>query len=533
MPAASRAARAGAVALRPGAAVLLAAALLTAMPAGAAPTPAPAVAIPAPAPVGATAEQRRAAQSEAGELRDRIQSLKRDLNKAESDRSEARDALRASEAAISEANRQLHDLDTRQRETEAALAAANAEQARVEREIADQRERLARLARAEYTTGRISPWQLLLSGQNPNDSGRSLALLGYVGRAQRKAIDELEAAERQQAELAASQRQRIDELAAIRAEQETGRATLEREKLARSATLAQVSARLDEQRRQVGALERDAERLNGLIDKLGKIIADDERRERERIAAEKRRAEQAARDAAKEAARRELAEREAARKRAEADAARARSGTVQPAPGTGNRATASAGAGPSAPVGGASTPAGSAGAPSAGTPENVAPPAGAVARAAEPAAPPPPPPAPSIAMLPDGSAFEALRGRLAQPAAGEITGRFGRPRDNGQSTWKGLFIAAPTGAEVHAVARGRVVFADWLRGFGNIVIVDHGGQYLSIYAGNESIYKTAGQSVNAGDTIASVGATGGAERPGLYFELRHAGAAIDPSGWLR
>ncbi|WP_051378867.1 murein hydrolase activator EnvC family protein [Derxia gummosa] len=464
---------------------------------------APAVSIPAPAPVGATAEQRRAAQSEAGELRDRIQSLKRDLSKAESDRSEARDALRESEGAISEANRKLRDLDQRQRDAETALAAAEAERTRVEAAIGDNRARLARLSRAEYTQGRTSPWQLLLSGENPNTTGRNLALLGYVGRAQQKLITQLEADEARLATLAETQRQRRDELAQIRGQQESERNALEREKQARSATLARVSAKLEEQRKQVGALERDAERLNGLIDKLGKVIAEEERKERERLAAEKRRAEEAARLAAAEAAKRALAEKEAARRRAEAEAREARA----------RQQAAAAGAPMPAPA-----------------PASV--PAPPPVHAPEPAPAPPPPPAPSIAMLPDGSAFEALRGRLAQPAPGEITGRFGRPRDGG-SVWKGIFIAAPTGAEVHAVARGRVVFADWLRGFGNIVIVDHGGQYLSIYAGNESNFKTAGQTVNAGETIASVGATGGAERPGLYFELRRAGQPFDPSGWLR
>jgi len=524
---------------------------------GPAPQSRPAVVIPA-APAasptaGPSAEQRRAAQSEAGELRERIQNLRRDLNKAESDRGEARDALRESEAAISDANRRLRDLTEQQRATEASVAAAATERAGVEREIGASRERLARLARAEYATGRVSPWQMLLSGENPNTTGRNLALLGYVGRAQLKAIAELEAAERRLADLVESQHQRAAELAQIREQQEAEHATLEREKQARGAALDRVSARLDEQRKQVGAMERDAMRLDGLIDKLGKIIADEERKERERIAAEKRRAEQAAREAAKEAAReaaqaaqlaretaRREAEREALRKRAEAEAqaaARARAAGHPLPPGTVAAETSGAS--------GASS--GTSGATSRAAPVAVpATPATPSAAASPPAAPPPAPapasasiarpapaPAPSIAMLPDGSAFEGLRGRLALPAQGDIAGRFGKPRDGGQSIWKGLFIAAPSGSEVHAVANGRVVFADWLRGFGNIVIVDHGGQYLSIYAGNESMFKTAGQSVSAGDTIASVGSTGGAERPGLYFELRHAGTPFDPSGWLR
>jgi septal ring factor EnvC (AmiA/AmiB activator) len=86
---------------------------------------------------------------------------------------------------------------------------------------------------------------------------------------------------------------------------------------------------------------------------------------------------------------------------------------------------------------------------------------------------------------------------------------------------------------VRAVGSGRVAFADWLRGFGNLLIVDHGGGYLSLYSNNESLYKQAGEPVRAGDVVAAVGATGGQDEPGLYFELRHQGKPFDPLAWVR
>jgi septal ring factor EnvC (AmiA/AmiB activator) len=96
-----------------------------------------------------------------------------------------------------------------------------------------------------------------------------------------------------------------------------------------------------------------------------------------------------------------------------------------------------------------------------------------------------------------------------------------------------MFIQAPEGAEVRSVAGGRVVFARWLRGFGNLIIVDHGGQYWSIYGFNESLLKREGDAVKAGDAIAAAGNTGGNEESGLYFELRHQGKAFDPAGWVK
>lgn len=132
-----------------------------------------------------------------------------------------------------------------------------------------------------------------------------------------------------------------------------------------------------------------------------------------------------------------------------------------------------------------------------------------------------------------GLDFARLKGKLALPVAGEILHRFGQERPGGGPPWKGLFIRARQGQEVRAVGTGKVAFADWLRGFGNLLIVDHGDGYLSLYSNNESLYKQPGDPVQAGDVVASVGATGGQDEPGLYFELRHQGKPFDPMAWVR
>jgi len=130
-----------------------------------------------------------------------------------------------------------------------------------------------------------------------------------------------------------------------------------------------------------------------------------------------------------------------------------------------------------------------------------------------------------------GTNFAALKGRLKLPVRGQVTNRFGASREDSGISWKGLFIVAPEGSEVKSVASGRVVFADWLRGFGNLVIVDHGGGYMSLYGNNQATLKQVGDEVDAGDTVASVGNSGGNEKNGVYYELRRQSKPFDPLSW--
>ena len=129
--------------------------------------------------------------------------------------------------------------------------------------------------------------------------------------------------------------------------------------------------------------------------------------------------------------------------------------------------------------------------------------------------------------------FSALRGKLPLPVRGELTGRFGAPRGAAGLEAKGVFIRAPARQPVRAIAGGQVVYADWMRGFGNLLIVDHGESYLSVYANNESLLKELGDAVAPGEPIATTGSSGGNEETGLYFEMRHLGRAFDPLRWVK
>ncbi len=124
-----------------------------------------------------------------------------------------------------------------------------------------------------------------------------------------------------------------------------------------------------------------------------------------------------------------------------------------------------------------------------------------------------------------------LKGKLAAPVKGRIRNLFGSRRQ-GQVSWKGIVIDGAEGDPVNSIAPGKVLYADWLRGFGLVAIVDHGEGYMSVYGHNQALLKQAGDDVRRGERIALVGRSGGQEYPNLYFEIRHKGKALNPSAWL-
>jgi septal ring factor EnvC (AmiA/AmiB activator) len=126
------------------------------------------------------------------------------------------------------------------------------------------------------------------------------------------------------------------------------------------------------------------------------------------------------------------------------------------------------------------------------------------------------------------------RGQLGWPLpAVRLTERFGSPKGDGGQRWDGVLIAAPEGAEVHAVHPGRVVYANWLRGFGLLMIVEHEDGYMTLYGHNQTLLKESGEWVAAGDPIALSGMSGGLRSGGLYFAIRHRGKPLDPVKWCR
>ena len=140
----------------------------------------------------------------------------------------------------------------------------------------------------------------------------------------------------------------------------------------------------------------------------------------------------------------------------------------------------------------------------------------------------------SLANLPTpGTAqpFAGMQGKMTLPVGGKISRRFGSTRNEGKLRWQGVFIDASEGDPVHAVHYGRVVFSDWLRGFGLLMIISHGEGYMSLYGHNQVLYRETGDWVTAGDVVAAVGNSGGQNRTGLYFEIRIGGKPSDPQKW--
>ncbi len=420
-------------------------------------------------------KQKKNAESERAKLRQKLTTLKRSIDKTETAKSSAASALAKSEEAISDAQRNLRDLAEEQQQTRAKLNELSQQQAALQKVVDAQQNQLASLLREQYVAGNEDRIKLLLSGDNPNRINRELQYMGYISRAQAALIEALRSNLQKIEDNQAAVQNAKEELDEIAAEARGQHAILQKEKAQRTTLLAQLSNKLFAQRKEAGNIERNEQRLSSLVDKLAVLIQ--EQRKAEAAAAEKRRQERAARAREKRLAQ--------ARKRNAPDE-QAASGKI-----TNPNAI-----------------------------DDDEPPSKILAR---------------NELTPDASiqdgAFAALRGRLRLPIRGDLTAKFGSKRGDGPS-WKGLFIRADEGTEVKAIAAGRVIFAEWLRGFGNLIIVDHGSQYMTIYGNNQSVLKHAGDAVKTGDVIASTGNSGGNEQSGLYFEMRHKGRAFDPLGWV-
>lgn len=436
--------------------------------------------------------QRRQAQTQAQQagLRERIQSLQKDIDRQEATRKDAADALKVSESAISDIDRRLAELAEQQAVAQKDLARLTHESAQQRKALAQRQHELAEQLRAQYASG-LSPWTALLSGDDPQQIGRELGYLSYISQAQAAAVQAVDKALKNLAALQSQTQARQRELAQVADETQVRKAELEEQKKARQEVLAKISGQLKVQRAQADTMQRDEQRLGRLVTGLEEAIA--KQVEEERLA-EQRRQEEARRQAEQRRLAAERAEQE--RRRREEQAIRQARSEQQAAQEAARRAR-----------------------------EQVE-----QARAREQAqeqadqqraaqAPP------TVAAL------QGLRQGLPYPVRGQVQGRFGAERPDG-GMWRGVVLRAQEGTRVNAIAPGRVVFADWLKGFGNILILDHGAQYLSVYAYNQSLLRQVGQMVSAGEAVATVGATGGQVESGLYFEIRHQGKPVNPLLWL-
>ncbi|MEY3673100.1 MAG: hypothetical protein RI904_2757, partial [Pseudomonadota bacterium] len=292
----------------------------------------------------------------------------------------------------------------------------------------------------------------------------------YVSKARADTVAALKKDIERLAQLEARADARQKDVARLVSETTQQKEALEAQKKERATVLARIEGQMQAQRAEATRLGQDEKRLSGLISDLdGKLKA------AQQAAAEAERRAQEARKL--ELARKEKAQREAEQARRQADLARREADEARRAAAADNSR-----------------------------------------QAAE---------ADNASLAPG----KGLSKNVRWPIRGTVMARFGTDRPEG-GIWRGILVRADAGAPVQAIGGGTVVYSNWLRGFGNLLIVDHGQEYLSVYAYNQSLLKQVGDTVRAGDTVALAGSTGGQVDSALYFEIRHRGAAVDPIAYL-
>lgn len=367
--------------------------------------------------VAASATQQEALEN----LRKRITALQDKMERTTESKSEAADALRASEKAISDSNRKLAELSRSQKAAEYRFSQLMKKQQLLNADMAKQQASIGKLLYLQYMNGNLEYSRILFSTQDPDQISRNLLYYRFIARDRAANLSILRNEMGQSISVSSQAKAQITMLDALRSEQATQKYALEKERSARRKVLTRISYQLRQQRREIGHLQRNENRLSQLVERIATMLA------------------------------------------------QSKSSYFND-------------------------------------------------------------------QLPDdrfdGDPFDQLKGKLSLPIRGTVTNRFGTRRSDSTVVWKGLFMKSSEGQPVKAIAAGRVVFADWLRGFGNLLIIDHGNGYMSLYGNNETLYKQVGDELKGGDIIATVGNSGGNEDFGLYFELRHESKPLDPMKWL-
>lgn len=357
-------------------------------------------------------------------LRERIQSLQKDLANKETLKQDTADALQDTERAINSIAQKMNKLIEYDRQAIEGYKLLQIQHKKISDEIEVERNQLEKLFYRQYIGGQQDYLRLVLNQQDPHQIARDIYYYRQLSQARASSIQNLQHNQDEIEVLTKTSRQKKDEITANQTEYFNQRKKLEQEKAKQKMILAQVSNQIGQQQQEINKLEKDEKRLTNLINEINQLLVQEKS----------------------------------------------------------NNAVIN----------------------------NKLPDASAA-----------------------GAAFSTLKGKLNLPVRGKLVNRFGSQRSGKHVTWKGLFIESPTGSEVKAISAGRVVFADWLRGFGNLIILDHGNNYMSLYGNNATLHRQVGEPIRGGDTIATVGNSSGNTDSGLYFELRHGGKPFDPLTWIK
>jgi septal ring factor EnvC (AmiA/AmiB activator) len=443
-------------------------------------------------------------------LRSRIQSMQTQLETRDVARQQATDQLKLSEAAISKIIRQIKLLEVDLKKSKEQLKTLATEVQAQRKVMLLSRDRLAAQLRAQYSSG-LSPWSALLAGENPQALGRELGYLDYVARARTEAIQTLTNDVARLNELEQAEKKRRDHIESNVKETDSQKQALLKQRKERSIILARIEDDIRLQKAQMSRLGQNEKRLSDLVDALEVQLQAQRQAEKKAAIATKEASRQAEVAQARQQAEINQRNQNIAREQNKTQPTAVEQSTVErsePKPDPGEKSDQLLAKDQTIDQEREAQHVKVQRAQTRAEQEKLA-----LARKQA-----------VLSTLPDGGGIK--RG-MSPPVPGKVVARFGTNRPDG-GTWRGLLLTADEGAAVNVVAPGTVVYSTWLRGFGNIVIIDHGDEFLTIYAFNQSLLKQVGDVVKKGETIALAGNTGGQLDSALYFEIRHKGAPIDP-----
>ncbi|OEC54466.1 MULTISPECIES: murein hydrolase activator EnvC [unclassified Aeromonas] len=413
-----------------------------------------------------------AANQQLGTMQSQIKEQQKTIKLSKQELAKLNTQLKADEQAISAAAAKLNQTRQQLKQNQQKLATLQKDKLALEVQAKHQKQLLAKQAESAFQAGNHDYLKLLLNQQDPAKLSRSLDYYDYLNKARIEAIDALRATRDKLAKNQQATKETETRLQTLLAEQQEHHQTLLASQQSRAKVRNQLQQSVQDDEQKLTKLVKAEKALKARLEELRRKREEQERRER----AER---ERLAKLKAEQERQRKLAE----QRRAEQQRLAAQQNkTVKPAEPVEEVAS--------------SKPERGSGISSAGH-------------------------------------YSGLKtnGSLRWPVQGPILISYGSPR-TAQLKWKGTLIGASEGTQVKAVAPGQVVYADWLDGFGMLLVIDHGKGYMSLYGHNQSLLRQVGQNVEQGEPVALVGDSGGQDRPGLYFEIRYQGEAINPTKWL-
>ncbi|MFQ1730342.1 murein hydrolase activator EnvC [Aeromonas veronii] len=413
-----------------------------------------------------------AANQQLGTMQSQIKEQQKTIKLSKQELAKLNTQLKADEQAISAAAAKLNQTKQQLKQNQQTLATLQKDKLALEVQAKHQKQLLAKQAESAFQAGNHDYLKLLLNQQDPAKLSRSLDYYDYLNKARIEAIDALRATRDKLAKNQQATKETETRLQTLLAEQQEHHQALLASQQSRAKVRNQLQQSVQDDEQKLTKLVKAEKALKARLEELRRKREEQERRER----AER---ERLAKLKAEQERQRKLAE----QRRAEQQRLAAQQNkTVKPAEPVEEMSSTK---------------------PERGSGIGTA------------------------------GYYSGLKtnGSLRWPVQGPILIAYGSPR-TAQLKWKGTLIGASEGTQVKAVAPGQVVYADWLDGFGMLLVIDHGKGYMSLYGHNQSLLRQVGQNVEQGEPVALVGDSGGQDRPGLYFEIRYQGEAINPTKWL-